>query len=121
MRFLLFWPQIERRWIAHDYGYHNLLERPRDAPLRTAIGIGVFTWITLVFVAGGIDRVTVMFDLSYTAAIWVFRILVWVVPVVVGVIAYRVCVELQRGEEVERVRSQAERRAKALAETTEVT
>ena len=118
--FLLLWPQIERRWITHDYGYHNLLDRPRDAPLRTAIGMGVFTWITLVFVAGGIDRVTVMFDLSYTAAIWAFRFLIWIVPIVVGAIAYRVCVELQRGEEVERERKRAEHRAKALAETTEV-
>jgi ubiquinol-cytochrome c reductase cytochrome b subunit len=118
--FLFFWPQIERRWITRDYGYHNLLERPRDAPLRTAIGIGMFTWITLVFVAGGIDRVTVMFDLSYTAAIWAFRFLIWIVPVVLGAIAYRVCVELQRGEEVERDRKRAEHRAKALAETTEV-
>jgi hypothetical protein len=80
----------------------------------------MFTWITLVFVAGGIDRVTVMFDLSYTAAIWAFRFLIWIVPVVLGAIAYRVCVELQRGEEVERDRKRAEHRAKALAETTEV-
>jgi ubiquinol-cytochrome c reductase cytochrome b subunit len=119
--FLGLWPVIERRWISHDYGYHNLLDRPRDAPLRTAIGIGVFTWITLVFVAGGIDRVTVLFDLSYTGAIWVFRFAVWIVPIVTGAIAYRVCVELQRGEEVARARKRAEHRAKAIAETTEVT
>jgi ubiquinol-cytochrome c reductase cytochrome b subunit len=119
--FLGLWPVIERRWISHDYGYHNLLDRPRDAPLRTAIGIGVFTWITLVFVAGGIDRVTVLFDLSYTGAIWVFRFAVWIVPIVAGAIAYRVCVELQRGEEVARARKRAEHRAKAIAETTEVT
>jgi ubiquinol-cytochrome c reductase cytochrome b subunit len=115
--FLFTWPLVERRFITHDYGFHNLADRPRDAPLRTAIGAGVFTWVTLVFVAGGIDRVTVMFDLSYTGAIWAFRVLVWAIPLVVGAIAYRVCVELQRGEEVERARKRAEHRAKAMAET----
>jgi ubiquinol-cytochrome c reductase cytochrome b subunit len=119
--FLGLWPLVERRWITHDYGYHNLLDRPRDAPARTAIGIGVFTWVTMVFVAGAVDRITVLFDLSYTATIWVFRFAIWIVPVVVGIAAYRVCVELQRGEEVERMRKRAEHRAKAIAETTEVT
>ena len=115
--FLFAWPLIERRWISRDYGFHNLLERPRDAPLRTAIGIGVFTWVTMIFVAGGVDRITVLFDVSYTSVIWVFRFAIWIVPIVFGVIAHRVCVELQRGEEVERMRKRAEHRAKAMAES----
>jgi ubiquinol-cytochrome c reductase cytochrome b subunit len=115
--FLFTWPLIERRWISHDYGFHNLLERPRDAPMRTAIGIGVFTWVTMIFVAGGVDRITVLFDLSYTATIWVMRFAIWIVPVIFGAIAYRVCVELQRGDEVERMRKRAEHRAKAMAES----
>jgi len=40
-------------------------------------------------------------------------VLVWVLPVVVGAIAYRVCVELQRGERVERERKRAEAEARA--------
>src|SRR5581483_2961169 len=118
--FLLAWPLLERRFITRDHGYHNLLDRPRDAPLRTAIGLGVFSWVALVFVAGALDRVDVMFGLGYTSMIWVFRFAIWIVPVVVGLAAYRVCVELQRGEETERERKRAEHRAKALAETTEV-
>jgi len=113
--FLFAWPMLERRFITHDYGYHNLLDRPRDAPVRTAIGMGVFTWVTMVFIAGGIDRVTVLFDLSYTAAIWFFRVAIWIIPLVVGVVAYRVCVELQEGERSERERKRAEHRARATA------
>jgi ubiquinol-cytochrome c reductase cytochrome b subunit len=116
--FLFTWPLIERRFITHDYGYHNLADRPRDAPMRTAIGLAVFVWVALVFVAGGIDRAQVMFDLSYTGSIWAFRVLIWVIPVIVGVIAHRVCVELQKGEEAERARKRAETRAKAMAETS---
>ena len=113
--FLILWPNIERRFLTHDYGYHNIAERPRDAPARTAVGMGMFTWVFLVFVAGGLDRVAVLFGISYTSMIWVFRFAVWIVPVVVGLAAHRVCVELQRGEEEERSRKAAERRARALA------
>ena len=85
--------------------------------LMFSIGIGVFTWVTMIFVAGGVDRITVLFDVSYTSVIWVFRFAIWIVPIVFGVIAHRVCVELQRGEEVERMRKRAEHRAKAMAES----
>jgi hypothetical protein len=61
-----------------------------------------------------------MFDVDYVTMIWIFRVAIWVVPVIVGVIAHRVCVELQHGEEAEHVRKRAEHRAKALAETTEI-
>jgi ubiquinol-cytochrome c reductase cytochrome b subunit len=118
--FLFFWPLIERRWITHDYGYHNLLDRPRDAPMRTAVGLGMFTWVFMIFVFGAADRMDVTFDVSYTSLLWFFRVAIWVVPLVVGGIAYRVCLELQQGEEVERLRKRAEHRAKALAEKTEV-
>jgi hypothetical protein len=77
--------------------------------------MGVFTWVTMVFVAGGIDRVTVLFDLSYTSAIWFFRIAIWIIPIVVGLVAYRVCVELQEGERAERERKRAEHRSRAMA------
>jgi ubiquinol-cytochrome c reductase cytochrome b subunit len=110
--FLYLWPWLEQRF-AHDSAYHNLLQRPRDAPWRTAIGLAVVTWTSFVFFAGASDRVTVLFGLSYTAQIWVYRVLVWVLPVVVGAIAYRVCIELQRGERVERERKRAEAEARA--------
>jgi ubiquinol-cytochrome c reductase cytochrome b subunit len=113
--FAFCWPLIERRFTG-DYGYHNVLDRPRDAPWRTAIGVAVFTWISLVFLAGASDRVTVMFDLSYTAQIWAYRVLVWVGPVVAGVVAYRVCLELQRGERVEHERKRAEAEARRPSE-----
>jgi ubiquinol-cytochrome c reductase cytochrome b subunit len=109
--FLYTWPLLERRLIG-DHRYHNLLERPRDRPERTAIGMALLTWVVLVFVAGGSDRVEVLFGISYRAQIWVYRVLVLVVPVVAAAIAYRVCVELQRGERQERERHRAEHAAR---------
>jgi ubiquinol-cytochrome c reductase cytochrome b subunit len=112
--FLYLWPVLERK-VTGDYAYHNLLDRPRDAPWRTAIGLGFITWVFLIFVAGSSDRVDVLFNLSYQAQIHTYWVLVWVVPIIVGVIAHRVCVELQRGEKVEQDRKSAERAAKAEA------
>jgi ubiquinol-cytochrome c reductase cytochrome b subunit len=97
---LFLWPWLERR-VTGDYGFHNLLDRPRDAPWRTAIGVAFFTWIFIVFLAGAADRMFVLFGLSYQAQIWAFRVLVWVLPVVALVVTKRVCDELLRGEVVE--------------------
>jgi ubiquinol-cytochrome c reductase cytochrome b subunit len=113
--FLYLWPWIERRFTRDD-AFHNLLERPRDNPLRTAVGVGVVSWVFIVFVGGSSDRVYVLFDLPYTSQIWAYRIVVWIVPLVAAAIAYRICEELTAGEKVERDQRDAQAEAR-LAET----
>jgi len=97
---LFVWPALERR-VTGDYGFHNLLDRPRDAPWRTAIGVAFFTWIFIVFLAGAADRMFVLFGLSYEGQVWAFRVLVWVLPAVALFVMKRVCEELLRGEVVQ--------------------
>ena len=97
---LFLWPWLERR-VTGDHAFHNLLDRPRDAPWRTAIGVAFFTWIFVVFLAGAADRMFVLFGLSYEGQVWAFRVLVWVLPLVALFVAKRVCDELVRGEVVE--------------------
>ncbi|MFL5921436.1 MAG: cytochrome bc complex cytochrome b subunit [Gaiellaceae bacterium] len=111
--FLYLWPWLERRLGWEGDGYHNLLDRPRDAPARTAVGWALLTWVLLVFVAGGSDRVDVLFDVPYTEQIWVYRVLVIVGPLVAALVAYRSCIELQRGERAEHERRRAEHAARA--------
>jgi ubiquinol-cytochrome c reductase cytochrome b subunit len=108
---LAVFPWVERA-LTRDRSYHNLLDRPRDAPGRTAFGAAFFTWVFLVFFAGSADRVYVFLNLDYTAQIWAYRIVVWVLPVLVFYIARRVCRELQRGDAIERRRRFAEREAR---------
>jgi ubiquinol-cytochrome c reductase cytochrome b subunit len=112
--FLYLWPWIERR-LTGDDAFHNLLERPRDNPLRTAIGIGVVSWVFIVFVGGSSDRVYVLFDLPYTSQIWAYRIIVWIVPLAAAAIAHRACEELTAGEQVGRDQREAQAEAR-LAE-----
>ena len=108
--FLYLWPWLERRF-GGDSAYHNLLDRPRDAPMRTAIGMTMLTWVFLPFVAGSSDRIYVTFGLPYIPQIWAFRVLAVVAPPLAGLIAFWVCRELQEGERVERRRKRAEQEA----------
>ena len=105
--FLYFWPWFERR-LTGDDAFHNLLERPRDNPLRTGVGVGMLVWVVLVFVAGSSDRVNVLLNIPYDKQIWFYRVAVFVVPIAAGLGAARVCTSLQRGERVERERRKAE-------------
>ena len=97
---LALWPWIERR-LTGDREAHNLLDRPRDAPLRTAFGLAFLTWVALVFFAGSSDRLFVFLGLGYTTQIWFWRFAIWVIPGLVFVVARRTCRALRRFEEVE--------------------
>jgi quinol---cytochrome-c reductase cytochrome b subunit len=109
--FLYFWPALERKW-SGDYGWHNVLERPRDNPRRTAIGFGMITWVVLVFVAGSSDRVNLTFNIPYTGQIWFYRVFVFVGPLLAAAIAWWVCHALKEGERVEQDRHEAEAEAR---------
>jgi ubiquinol-cytochrome c reductase cytochrome b subunit len=104
---LAMYPFVERR-ITGDGRYHNVLQRPRDAPGRTSFGLAFFVWVALVFFAGAADRVFVFFGLSYEAQVWIYRGLVWVAPVLVFFGTRRVCRELQASERIEQERERVE-------------
>jgi ubiquinol-cytochrome c reductase cytochrome b subunit len=108
------YPALERRLYGDD-AFHNLLDRPRDDPRRTAFGAALFTWVFIVFLAGASDRVFIFLGISYAAQIWVYRVAVWVVPVLAFLVVRRVCVELQESERLERRRRLAE--SSSAAET----
>jgi ubiquinol-cytochrome c reductase cytochrome b subunit len=94
------WPWIEQRF-TKDRAEHHLLDRPRDRPLRTALGVGVLTFYVLLFIAGGDDVIAAHFDLSVNDLVYVFRVLVLVVPVVAGFVTYRLCKELSARDRVQ--------------------
>src|SRR5207302_554221 len=72
MAVLMLWPWAERR-LTGDHAIHNVLDRPRDAPGRTAFGVAFLAWVFLVFVAGSADRAQVFFQLPYVGEIWFYR------------------------------------------------
>jgi len=91
------WPAIERR-VTKDRARHDLLDRPRDNPWRTATGAAFFTWVATIFVAGSADRILVSVGFPYTSQVWFFRIAALVGPLVVFQVSRRVCRELAAAE-----------------------
>jgi ubiquinol-cytochrome c reductase cytochrome b subunit len=104
---LLTFPFLERRF-TRDTAVHNLADRPRDAPFRTAFGVAFLSWIFLVFAFGAADRAFVLFDLSYNVQLFVFRIAIWVVPAILFVVTRRWCRALRAAELIEDRREAAE-------------
>jgi ubiquinol-cytochrome c reductase cytochrome b subunit len=92
---LYLWPVIERK-ITGDDRRHDLLDRPRDKPWRTATISAFFAWVAIVFLAGSQDQVALHFHISYVGLIWFFRIASIVVPIAVFFLVRAVARELQR-------------------------
>ena len=101
------YPWIERR-VKRDYLPHNVADRPRDAPGRTAFGSAFFTWVALVFFTGAADRATVFFGLPYQTLVWVSRFAVVIAPLVVFFATRKICRELQEADRVEEEQERAE-------------
>ena len=108
---LAVYPWVERR-VTGDRSFHNALDRPRDAPGRTAFGAAFLSWVLVIFFAGSADRTYVFLGLDYPAQIWVYRGLVFVLPPLVFFVTRRVCRELQEADRIERVREEAEEEAR---------
>jgi ubiquinol-cytochrome c reductase cytochrome b subunit len=88
-------PWIDRRFISREAAPHHLLDRPRDNPLRTALGAAGFSAVAVVFAAGSADRLFFQFGFGYEGAIWFFRGAFLAVPVVVFVLTKLICLELR--------------------------
>ncbi len=62
---VLYLGPLFERLVTGDGRPHHLLDRPRDAPWRTAFGAAFFTWILVVFLAGAADQAFVHFDIPH--------------------------------------------------------
>ena len=89
------YPFIEARF-TNDKAVHHVLQRPRDAPVRTSLGMMALTFVLVLFVCGGNDAIARAFDVSLNAMIWAGRIALLTLPPLAYVIAYRICLGLQR-------------------------
>jgi ubiquinol-cytochrome c reductase cytochrome b subunit len=89
------WPFIEQ-WITGDKREHHLLERPRNAPVRTALGVAGITAFAVLWMAGGNDIIATKFHLDIYAITRTLRVGLFVFPVIAFMVTKRICVGLQR-------------------------
>jgi ubiquinol-cytochrome c reductase cytochrome b subunit len=95
MTFLLFyaWPFLEARFTG-DHAEHHLLDRPRDRPVRTAIGAWGLAFYFCLFAASSTDVLANFFHVSLNTVLWSFRFIVVVVPILAGLATYRICLDM---------------------------
>ena len=91
------WPFLEA-WRTKDYGYHNLLDRPRDRPKRTAAGAAVLTLLFTLFCASSTDVLANFFQIKLQTVLWFFRIVVILFPMIAYYLAFRICHEMLEAE-----------------------
>ncbi|HSE10489.1 MAG TPA: cytochrome bc complex cytochrome b subunit [Nocardioidaceae bacterium] len=97
---VLLYPFIEA-WITGDKREHHLLQRPRNAPNRTAFLVAMMTLYGLLWAAGGNDILAVLLKLNLNTITYFMRVAVFVLPVVAFIIARRWAISLQRADEAQ--------------------
>jgi ubiquinol-cytochrome c reductase cytochrome b subunit len=91
------YPFIES-WMTGDKREHHLLDRPRNAPNRTALGVMSITFILISLANGGNDIIATHFHLTINGIMWFTRIGLFTVPPIAFVITKRICLSLQRAD-----------------------
>ncbi|MCK5929263.1 MAG: ubiquinol-cytochrome c reductase cytochrome b subunit [Nocardioides sp.] len=95
---LLLLPFLES-WITGDKREHHLLERPRNAPTRTALMVSLMTFYGLMWAAGGNDLIAIKLNLSINQITYFMRVAVFVGPAIAFWITRRWCISLQRHDQ----------------------
>jgi ubiquinol-cytochrome c reductase cytochrome b subunit len=94
---MLLYPFIEQ-WITGDKREHHILDRPRNNPHRTAIGMATVVFYGVLWLLGGNDEIASIFHISLNATTYAGRVLVIAGPVLAYIITYRICLGLQRSD-----------------------
>jgi ubiquinol-cytochrome c reductase cytochrome b subunit len=89
------YPWIEA-WVTGDKREHHLLDRPRNAPTRTALGVMAISFYMMLWISGGNDIIATAFNLSINQITWTLRFALFIVPVLAFKITKRICLGLQR-------------------------
>ncbi|MFI6514337.1 cytochrome bc complex cytochrome b subunit [Spirillospora sp. NPDC050679] len=92
---LAVYPFLER-WVTGDHQIHHLLDRPRDVPARTGIGAGGVVFYGVLWAAGGNDVIAHKFHIPLFWTTWFFRFAIILGPILAFIVAYRMCLGLQR-------------------------
>jgi ubiquinol-cytochrome c reductase cytochrome b subunit len=88
------WPWIEPL-VTKDRAEYHILQRPRDAPFRTATGVAGLTVFFIMFLEGGNDVIGVLLNVPVELITRILQAAIVVLPGIVWVLTYRICKNLQ--------------------------
>jgi ubiquinol-cytochrome c reductase cytochrome b subunit len=89
------YPFIEA-YITGDHREHHVLDRPRNAPVRTSIGVAILTGFVVLVLAGSNDIIATHFGLSINDITNVYRFAFLLGPFLAFWVTKRICLGLQR-------------------------
>nr|WP_241698323.1 cytochrome b [Flaviflexus huanghaiensis] len=92
---LAIYPFIEA-YATGDKREHHILDRPRNVPVRTAIGAVLIVQFIILVITGSNDIIATHFELSINGITWVLRILFLIAPFITFWVTKRICLSLQR-------------------------
>ncbi|GAB3606738.1 cytochrome bc complex cytochrome b subunit [Conyzicola nivalis] len=95
MLLVLVYPFAEE-WITGDKREHHILDRPRNAPVRTAIGVAGVVFYVALWGAASADVAASHFRLSIEGIIHFYQALLVVGPLVGFIVTRQVALALQR-------------------------
>ncbi len=89
------YPWLEARHTG-DHGRHELAQRPRDAPARTAVGAMAVTFYLVLTVWATDDTMALKFHLNVNAMVWFGRVALLLFPPLAYYTTYRLALYLQQ-------------------------
>jgi ubiquinol-cytochrome c reductase cytochrome b subunit len=92
---ILAYPFVEQ-WITRDTREHGILDRPRNAATRTAVGAAGITFYLALWGAASVDVVANQFSLGIESLLTFYQVLVILGPLVAFSVTRRVCFALQK-------------------------
>jgi ubiquinol-cytochrome c reductase cytochrome b subunit len=91
------YPFFERR-VTGDARFHNILDRPRNMPARTALGVAVIAMAIDLQLAAGDDVIAFHFGIPVEDVVWTLRGGFLIFPLLAFWLTRHVCVALQRAD-----------------------
>jgi ubiquinol-cytochrome c reductase cytochrome b subunit len=91
------WPFLEA-WVTGDKREHHLLQRPRNAPTRTAFLAAMVTVYGLLWAAGGNDILATHLHMNLNSITYFMRAAVFIIPPIIFYVTRRWCIGLQRAD-----------------------
>jgi ubiquinol-cytochrome c reductase cytochrome b subunit len=89
------YPFIEN-WVTGDKREHHVLDRPRNAPTRTAIGAAGVTFYAVLWAGASTDLIATNFKMSLNQVLVSMQISLIILPFVAFFVTKRLCIALQR-------------------------
>ncbi|AZP14932.1 ubiquinol-cytochrome c reductase cytochrome b subunit [Streptomyces aquilus] len=83
-------------WVTDDDRDHHLLDRPRNRPVRTALGVAWLSVYAVALVGAANDVIAIWLHVSVNSVTWAVRVGLFVAPVLAFVITKRLALGLQR-------------------------